>query len=185
MCLGLRYLHSKNPCIVHCNLTPNNILLGGHLEAKITDIGTAKLLNSDKTTLNSMEASIPFLPPEALAKNPIYAPSFDVYLFGGVILYVVTQLWPKSVNQSQSNSDPDRFSEIVGNTADLKPLVFSCLDKNPENQPSVSRIFVTLKEAKDKYNLKCSDDNNPTEWSAQVSVEQLQSQEKQQQQQQQ
>ena len=89
VCLGLRYLHSKNPCIVHCNLTPNNILLGGQLKAKITDIGTTKLLNSDKRTLSIMEASVPFLPPKALAKNPVYAPSFDIFFFGGVILYVL------------------------------------------------------------------------------------------------
>ena len=28
VCLGLRYLHSRNPPIVHRDLTPNNILLG-------------------------------------------------------------------------------------------------------------------------------------------------------------
>ena len=44
-CLGLRYLHSRNPLIVHCDLTPNNILLGGHLKAKITDLDVAKVLS--------------------------------------------------------------------------------------------------------------------------------------------
>ena len=48
VCLGLRYLHSRNPPIVHRDLTPNNILAtGGHLEAKITDLGAAKVVRSD------------------------------------------------------------------------------------------------------------------------------------------
>ena len=59
--------------------------------------------------------------------------------------------------------DSDKLSEIVGDIADLKPLVVSCFDENPA---SMLQISVTLKEAKDNYNLqlkKCSDDNNPIE----------------------
>ena len=82
--LGLRHLHSKNPPIVHCDLTPNNILLGGHLEAKITDFGIGKLLNSNTRTPKI--AMLPFMPPEALDACPIYAPSFDVFSFGGIML---------------------------------------------------------------------------------------------------
>ena len=47
VCLGLRYLHSRNPPIIHRDITPNNILLGVHLEAKITDLGVAKVVKSD------------------------------------------------------------------------------------------------------------------------------------------
>ena len=43
VCLGLRYLHSRNPSIVRRDLTPNNILLSCRLEAKITDLGVAKV----------------------------------------------------------------------------------------------------------------------------------------------
>ena len=45
VCLGLRYLHSRNPSIVRRDVTPNNtgILLSYCLEAKITDLGVAKV----------------------------------------------------------------------------------------------------------------------------------------------
>ena len=42
--LGLRYLHGHNPPIVHRDLSPNNILVNRHLEAKITDLGVAKAM---------------------------------------------------------------------------------------------------------------------------------------------
>ena len=45
--LGLRYLHSRNPPIVHRDLTPNIILLGGNLEVRITDLGIAKVAKTD------------------------------------------------------------------------------------------------------------------------------------------
>ena len=190
---GLRYLHSKNPPIVHCDLTPNNILLGGHLEAKITDIGIAKLLHG-----TSMNAMLPFMPPEALDASPIYTPAFDVFSFGGIILYVITQLWPELTNQTQSNDDVKKWREIpevmkrnyllvnvVGDAADLKPLVVSCLDVSPGNRPSIVKVSAVIKDTMEKYDIKCNnDEKNSIIWSAQVFREQ-QLQETQQQQQQQ
>ena len=141
VCCGLRYLHSKNPPIVHCDLTPNNILLGGHLEAKITDIGIAKLLHRDNNI--KMDSSmLPFMPPEALDENPT---SFDIFSFGEIILYVITQLWPELTNQTQLNSNTEKsrvmtshnclLDKMVGDTIALKPLVIACLDENPGNRP--------------------------------------------------
>ena len=44
--LGLHYLHYHDPPIVHCDLTPNNILLTAHHVAKISDVGVAKVINA-------------------------------------------------------------------------------------------------------------------------------------------
>ena len=70
VCLGLRYLHSKNPPIVHRDLTPNNILLGRCLEAKITDLGVAKVMQTDsEMTMTKVPGTPDFMPPEALTKG--------------------------------------------------------------------------------------------------------------------
>ena len=177
VCCGLKYLHGKNPPIVHCDLTPSNILLGGQLEAKLTDIGIAKLLSSnDRSSMNTI---LPFMPPEALDEKPTYTPAFDVFSFGCVILHVITQLWPELSNQSdvkkwkelpeimKRNYRLDKLVEDV--ICFMKSSVISCLDVNPKNRPSVEQISEAIKEVKEKYNMKCSDD--PTEWSAQVSRE--------------
>ena len=43
--LGLRYLHTRNPPIIHCDLLSNNVLLSKGMEGKIGDLGTAQLVD--------------------------------------------------------------------------------------------------------------------------------------------
>ena len=187
VCLGLRYLHSRNPPIVHRDLTPNNILLGGHLEAKITDLGVAKVVRSDnQKTMTKLPGTPDFMPPEALSKRPVYGPSLDVFSYGGVILNVTTQLWPEPSDLIEFNTDTG-MTEIVpevrrrqqyldkmsGGGADLKPLVISCLNQNPKNRPPVAQISMTIKRVKEVYSQKSSRDGmSPITWWAEVSSDQ-------------
>ena len=187
VCLGLRYLHSRNPPIVHRDLTPNNILLGYHLEAKITDLGVAKVVRSNnKKTMTKIPGTPDFMPPEALSKRPVYGPALDVFSYGGVILNVTTQLWPEPADRSQLNVNTDVW-EIVseakrrqhyldkmsGGAADLKPLVISCLHDNPNKRPTVVQVSMTIKRAKDVCSQKSSHDGmRPIVWWAEVSSQQ-------------
>ena len=187
VCLGLRYLHSRNPPIIHRDLTPNNILLGGHLEAKITDLGVAKVVRSDnQKTMTKLPGTPDFMPPEALSKRPVYGPSLDVFSYGSVVLNVITQLWPEPTDPIEFNPDTDRrevVSEVVrrqqyldrmtGGAADLKPLVMSCLNDNPSNRPSVAQVSITIKKARDISSQKSGRDGmGPIAWWAEVSSDQ-------------
>ena len=184
VCLGLRYLHSRNPPIVHRDLTPNNILLGGHLETKITDVGIAKVvkLSNDQKTMTKQPGTLDFMPPEALTIRPVYEPSLDVFSYGGVILNVTTQLWPQPTNCTQFNPDNDVWEvvsevkrrqqyldKMTGSAADLKPLVISCLNNSPSNRPTLIEVSMTIKRVKDNCNQKSSHDGmNPIVWWAEV-----------------
>ena len=68
MSLGLRYLHDHDPVVIHRDLSPNNILVTSHLEAKITDLGVAKVImgRSGTKTLTKTQGTPVFMPPEAL-----------------------------------------------------------------------------------------------------------------------
>ena len=176
-CLGLRYLHSRNPPIVHCDLTPNNILLGSHLEAKLTDLGIAKVLSmDDKLIMDKLPATPEYMPPEAQTRHPVYGIPLDVFSFGGVILYTISQKWPELSDRTWFNPDTDKWevvSEVVrrqvyldtipGDIADLKPLVVSCLDDSSKKRPPVTHISVTLKKAKNEC-----DGIDPVVWWVQV-----------------
>ena len=172
VCLGLMYLHSRNPPIVHRDLTPNNILLGVHLEAKITDLGVAKVVRSEsQKSMTKLPGTPDFMPPEALSKKPEYGPSLDVFSYGGVILNVTTQLWPDPTDATKFNPDTGRrelvsevkrrqqyLDKMTGDAADLKPLVMSCLDDDPNKRPSLTEISMTIKRAKDECSQKSNHD---------------------------
>ena len=168
VCLGLQYLHNKNPPIVHRDLTPNNILLCYHLRAKITDLGVAKVMQAtDSKTLTQAPGTNDFMPPECLANKPVYGLPLDIFSFGGVVLYVTTQEWPQPA--PWVDFDPNTGGRIVltelqrrqqyldrmtGAYTDLKPLVISCLDDNPKNRPSVANVLLDIKKAKHVYRQK-------------------------------
>ena len=187
VCLGLRYLHSRNPPIVHRDLTPNNILLSYRLEAKITDLGVAKVVRSDnKKMMTKIPGTPDFMPPEALSKRPVYGPSLDVFSYGGVILNVTTQLWPEPTDSAEFNPDTGRrelvsevkrrqeyLDKMTGGAADLKPLVMSCLDDNPNKRPPVAQVSMTIKMTKDVCSQKSSRAGmRPIIWWAEVSSQQ-------------
>ena len=180
VCLGLRYLHSRSPVIIHRDLTPNNILLGGHLEAKITDLGVAKVLKpDDQRTMTKLPGTPDFMLPEALIKCPAYGTSLDIFSYGGVILHATTQLWPEPTDPFELNPGSGKreivsevkrrqryLDKMTGGAADLKSLVMSCLHDNPENRPSVTQVSVRISELKDLYSIKLNsyDGMSPTAW---------------------
>ena len=183
VCLGLRYLHSRNPPIVHRDLTPNNILLSYRLEAKISDLGVAKVVKSDnRKTMTKLPGTPDFMPPEALSKRPVYGPSLDVFSYGGVIINVATQLWPEPTDRTRLNPDTimwevvseverrqQYLDKMTGGAAELKPLVMSCLDDNPKNRPPVAQVSMTIKRAKEVYSQKSTRDGmSPIAWWAEV-----------------
>ncbi|XP_010931186.1 putative receptor protein kinase ZmPK1 [Elaeis guineensis] len=88
---GLAYLHHE--ClewVIHCDVKPENILLGQDFEPKIADFGLAKLLNRGGSgqSLSRIQGTRGYLAPEWASSLPITG-KVDVYSYGVVLLELV------------------------------------------------------------------------------------------------
>ena len=89
---GLLYLHSHSPQIIHMDLTANNVLLTTSLEAKISDFGNSYVVNTQPDFRATSRYTLAYIPPEAMNKTPHFSPSLDVFSFGHLILFTLTQV---------------------------------------------------------------------------------------------
>lgn len=97
--LGLCYLHSQTPPIVHRDLSSNNVLLRSDMTAKISDLGISKILGPAQT--NSMmhtHGTPAYMPPEIMKANPTYDISIDEFSYGILIIHIFSGKWPEPLN---------------------------------------------------------------------------------------
>jgi len=157
---GLRYIHHQNPPVVHRDLSPNNVLLTNHLVAKLSDLGVAKAIKADNMkTMTKVPGTSDFMPPEALEDGSKYGPPLDIFSYGGVSLYLVSEQWPillpvkqfdPSLNKSVALSEIERrqcnIDKIPKNAEELKHLIISCLDDNPNGRPTAVKVLDIITE---------------------------------------
>ncbi|XP_059187922.1 ankyrin repeat and protein kinase domain-containing protein 1 [Centropristis striata] len=97
--MGMNFLHSMKPPLLHLNLKTSNILLDDRLHVKIADFGLihweegkSKKLFMEHLTVRG---NISYIPPETFTQCPDPpGTTFDVYSFGIVMWEVLTQQKP-------------------------------------------------------------------------------------------
>ena len=152
---GLSYLHSRNPPIIHCNLSPNDVLLKQlpqSVVAKVSGLGGAQVLNADdRKSLPKLPGIL--MPPEAFLDEPRCDTSLDVFSYSGIILYTVNGAWPiptapfkvdpathevRGVNEVERHQK--HLDKMTGEAEVLRPLVEVCLDNDPVKRPSIAEL---------------------------------------------
>ena len=93
---GLLYLHGRQPPVIHRDLTARNVLLTSSLDAKITDMGNSRIIDLKPgqlvRTLSKLPGTLVYMPPEALDDRNRYGPSLDIFSFGHLALFAITQV---------------------------------------------------------------------------------------------
>ena len=153
--LGLRYLHTRAPPIIHRDLSSNNVLLSKGMEAKIADFGTIRILEPHRQTPMSLAPGTKdFMPPEAVGLQPVeYKQEIDIFSFGCVMLHTFSHTWPTPSQsvvadpvshvlnaQSEIQRRAKYLDKVPKEVEDITvPLITSCLEYFPNDRPSAEQ----------------------------------------------
>ena len=159
---GLVYLHEYNPPIIHRDLTARNILLTKAYQAKIADVGVAKLL--DRTAMKAAShtkapGQMFYMPPEACMEKAECTPKLDIFSFGHLSLHVLLEDYPEvfevkitskmlsdgtvQIMKRKSSLDHIRSSHC------LYPLITQCLMDDPEKRPNTREVNSSIADFKE------------------------------------
>ena len=157
--LGLRYLHERSPPIIHRDLSANNVLLTSNMNAKLSDLGVAKILNLIPAQMTQMtQTKAPgtpcYMPPEALTTKPKYTSKIDVYSYGVLIIHTLCGRWPFPGDAFHPDArNPDAIipvSEVerraeylqeIGNDHPLMAMIRQCLSNIPARRPEAPALL--------------------------------------------
>lgn len=165
---GLAYLHSSAvPPIYHRDVKSSNILLDEKLEAKVSDFGLSRLVESTDTSKNThistfAQGTLGYLDPEYYINFQL-TDKIDVYSFGVVLLELLTSMKVIDFNRGEEDVNlvvymkrvmkEERLMDVVDpvikegasklDLETMKALGFlsaSCLDEQRQNRPSMKEV---------------------------------------------
>lgn len=147
LCSALRYLHSRNPLIVHGDLKDSNIMVESGPRTKLLDFGLSRLVKSGARPLGG---TLRWSAPEVIL-NMCMSPNWaaDVFSFGRVLSFIVSGETPlknlskqaifrlaQGGNLSQTQI-PSR-DKLASHSSDM---VCRCLKTDAFDRPSMKLIY--------------------------------------------
>ena len=160
--LGLRYLHTHTPPIIHGNISSNKILISKAMEGKLGEPATARLV----AAISQSRIAEDFMPPEPFSDVAIdrYGTEVDVFSFGCIMLHTLSHQWPTPLlpivtdhvtNILTARSEIERRSSYFERihkrwSSTMTPLIESCLSNIPRSRISIIKMCDRLDKLVDK-----------------------------------
>ena len=158
--VGLHYLHSQTPPIIHRDLSSNNVLLTSNMTAKISDLGVARILRLTPLQVSRMTqtpGTPAYMPPEVMVANPTYDRSVDEFSCGIMMIHMFSGQWPEpQIGQTRFVNDSlvpvteaerrEVFLRSIGNDHPLMDLILKCINNNPLGRVHTSELVERLAE---------------------------------------
>ena len=158
--LGLHYLHSRSPPIMHGDLAAGNILLTSKMSAKICDFGSAAR-SSDTNTRRlspSPNFAIVHMPPETFAIYPsiLYDTSVDIFSYGILMIFTFSGKYPKQLKPPTYYSQGvhcgrteaerrEKYLQAISNDHPAMKLILQCITNDPKQRPIATEITQQIK----------------------------------------
>ena len=164
--LGLAHLHGRHPAIIHRDLTARNVLINNSMRAKLADFGVARILNLPagklEATLSRVPGTSTYMPPEVFSREAKYNTAVDIFSFGHLLLFTITQKQPgveaatfvDSSGTIVARSELERREDSVALTYGLLGrehpfvgIVSECLQTNAMLRPSILQVYNICKDS--------------------------------------
>ncbi|MGI5321162.1 protein kinase domain-containing protein [Actinomadura nitritigenes] len=130
--------------IVHRDFKPGNVLLSPE-GPRVVDFGIARILDATSTLTSQAVGTPAYMAPEQLDGRPI-TPAVDLFAWGATMAYAATGRSPFAADSVAGvvaaifDSEPD----LDGLTGPMRPLVESCLAKDPDARPGATSLLTRL-----------------------------------------
>ena len=148
--LGLHYLHSQSPPIVHQHFSSNNVLLTPHMTAKISDHGVTKLLDlCPREVIHTIQPPgiRTYMPPEVMIANPSYDISIDEFSYGILMIHIFCGDWPEpkmyvaQLHTVSPLTETECNLKTIDSNRPMDDLILKCIDNEPMRRAHMSEIL--------------------------------------------
>jgi WD40 repeat protein/serine/threonine protein kinase len=146
---ALQYAHNRN--VIHRDVKPENILLGTHREALLSDFGLALFAPSPELlSTQKMAGTLPYMAPEQLQGKPGFAS--DQYALAIIVYEWLCGVRPfegsywQLANQHMSALPPPLREKDPSLPAEVERVVLKALAKNPEHRYVSVQLFAQALE---------------------------------------
>eukprot|EP01101_Sappina_pedata_P006753 TRINITY_DN3448_c0_g1_i1.p1 TRINITY_DN3448_c0_g1~~TRINITY_DN3448_c0_g1_i1.p1 ORF type:complete len:539 (-),score=298.37 TRINITY_DN3448_c0_g1_i1:75-1691(-) len=147
--IGMNYLHTRNPPVLHRDLKSGNLLIADDGKVKITDFGLSRFKQPGTPVKDDFQGGTDrWTAPEVCDGDP-YTEAADVFSYGVILFEIAERVLPF---QDTSPEDVRKLWQrgqrptITDDTPpDFEKLIRMCWDQNPFSRPTFKEVVAYLK----------------------------------------